>query len=638
MQNLRWVPSLFLLFTTCLLQAQHLQFSPAKPVAGETVTITYDQAASPFAKDAKFRIAACAVDADQLTVTDVAVTVKDGKLTGQYVVPASAKAVYFVPRSTQSDEEDNNGGQGYGTAVYQANRQTPVAGYELTRAAIAGRHFSALRLERNEPEALRLMGEQFAAMKSNTALLTAYAYIANRNKSQEAQAQLKGFVQQTLDNPKAGEDALETALNLSDALEDEELMEAATAKMKKRFPKGKVLWYEKSKGFFDGGMSPDEQKAAVDALAALPKTKSMEDMFGSMVYRVAGSALRSGDMAVFEKYSKMIPNRVMRASLYNSLAWKEAGEGLEEPAGNLDLARKYSLESLQLVEAAMNAPTQAEMYTGYTPGEMKEILQGNYAMFSDSYALALYRSGQEKEALKYQQIACEGQQFKDTETNERYCLYLEKVEGAAKALAATEKFISEGTASPAVKAQFKRLFATSLSSEQAADKYMALLEKEGKVKLLEELKKKMVDEDAPTFALRNLAGETVALESLKGKVVVLDFWATWCGPCISSFPGMQRAQDAHKERGDVVFLFVDTWENGDNKEKNASEFIAKNKYTFNVLMDNDNAVVGKYKVEGIPTKFILDRNGRIRFKSVGYSGNPDALVDEMAFMIELAGQ
>ena len=105
-------------------------------------------------------------------------------------------------------------------------------------------------------------------------------------------------------------------------------MEAATAKMKKRFPKGKVLWYEKSKGFFDGGMSPDEQKAAVDALAALPKTKSMEDMFGSMVYRVAGSALRSGDMAVFEKYSKMIPNRVMRASLYNSLAWKEAGEGL----------------------------------------------------------------------------------------------------------------------------------------------------------------------------------------------------------------------------------------------------------------------------------------------------------------------
>lgn len=638
MQNLRWIPSLLLLFTACLLQAQHLHFFPEKPVAGETVTITYDQAASPFANDTRFRIAACAVDADQLTVTDVVVMAKDGKLTGQYVVPAAAKAVYFVPRSVQSEEEDNNGGKGYGTAVYQANRQAPVAGYDLTRAAIAGRHFSALRLERNEPEALRLMGEQFDAMKSNGVLLNAYAYMANRNKSEAAKAQLNGLIQKTLNDPKAGEDALEIALNLSDALEDEALAESVTAKMKKRFPKGKVLWYEKSKGFFDGGMSPDDQKVAVEALAAMPKTKSMEDMYGSMVYRVASSALRSGDMVAFEKYSKMISNRVMRASLYNSLAWKEAGEGLEKPAGKLDLARKYSLESLQLVEAAMNAPTQAEMYTGYTPAEMKEILKSNYAMFSDTYGLALYRSGQAKEALVYQRIACEGQQFKDTESNERYCLFLEKVEGGVQALAAAEKFIAEGTASPAVKAQFKRLFSTALPSEQAADKYMALLEKEGKAKMLEELKKKMINEEAPVFTLRNLAGETVSLESLKGKVVVLDFWATWCGPCISSFPGMQRAQDAHKEKGDVVFLFVDTWENGENKEKNASEFIAKNKYNFTVLMDNDNAVVGKYKVEGIPTKFILDRNGRIRFKSVGYSGNPDALVDEMAFMIELAGQ
>ncbi|MBK8041896.1 MAG: TlpA family protein disulfide reductase [Haliscomenobacter sp.] len=100
---------------------------------------------------------------------------------------------------------------------------------------------------------------------------------------------------------------------------------------------------------------------------------------------------------------------------------------------------------------------------------------------------------------------------------------------------------------------------------------------------------------------------------------------------------MQRAQNAHQDRGDVVFLFVDTWENG-TERKNAQAFIDKNKYTFNVLMDNDNEVVGKYKVEGIPTKFIIGRDGHIRFKSVGYSGNEDALVDEMSFMIELAGE
>lgn len=79
------------------------------------------------------------------------------------------------------------------------------------------------------------------------------------------------------------------------------------------------------------------------------------------------------------------------------------------------------------------------------------------------------------------------------------------------------------------------------------------------------------------------------------------------------------------------------WERGDGKEKNAADFIAKNKYTFHVLMDNDNAVVEQFKVEGIPTKFVLDKEGKIRFKSVGFDGSDDKLINELSAMIEMAG-
>ena len=93
----------------------------------------------------------------------------------------------------------------------------------------------------------------------------------------------------------------------------------------------------------------------------------------------------------------------------------------------------------------------------------------------------------------------------------------------------------------------------------------------------------------------------------------------------------------------VKFLFVDTWENGDNYEDGVKKFIADNKYTFHVLLDEKNEegrqakVVGSYKVEGIPTKFIIDKNGNIRFKYVGYSGSSEKVLDEVTNMVTLAG-
>ena len=153
-------------------------------------------------------------------------------------------------------------------------------------------------------------------------------------------------------------------------------------------------------------------------------------------------------------------------------------------------------------------------------------------------------------------------------------------------------------------------------------------------------------EESVGFSLKNLEGNEVSLASLKGKVVVLDFWATWCGPCIASFPGMQKAVNKYKNNDKVAFLFVDTWESQetiDQRKKEVSDFIAKNKYNFNVLYDekvkddpSNYVVVNDYKVSGIPTKFIIDKNGKIRFKSVGFGGGEDGLVDEISAMIELA--
>jgi thiol-disulfide isomerase/thioredoxin len=136
----------------------------------------------------------------------------------------------------------------------------------------------------------------------------------------------------------------------------------------------------------------------------------------------------------------------------------------------------------------------------------------------------------------------------------------------------------------------------------------------------------------------DLDGKNINVEDLKGKVVVVDFWATWCGPCKASFPAMQKMVNKYKEDPNIKFVFIDTWEKGENKKKEAADFITTNKYSFHVLLDNEDKVVAQFKVDGIPTKFVIDKNGNIRFKAVGFDGSDDKLVDELTAMIELASE
>ena len=85
----------------------------------------------------------------------------------------------------------------------------------------------------------------------------------------------------------------------------------------------------------------------------------------------------------------------------------------------------------------------------------------------------------------------------------------------------------------------------------------------------------------------------------------------------------------------LLFLLI-PGKSVENKKQNAEDFMKKNNYPFHVLMDDNDKVVADFKVNGIPTKFIIDKAGNIRFKSVGWNGNDDALIDEITMMVEMA--
>ncbi|MGB5105685.1 MAG: redoxin family protein [Candidatus Zixiibacteriota bacterium] len=127
----------------------------------------------------------------------------------------------------------------------------------------------------------------------------------------------------------------------------------------------------------------------------------------------------------------------------------------------------------------------------------------------------------------------------------------------------------------------------------------------------------MMNIPAPEFAFVNLDGETVSLASLRGKVVVVDFWATWCGPCRMTMPLLQEFVE--RKPDGVEFISMDVWEDDTSKVR---PFLADFGYTFNVLYGNSQ-IAGSYEVTGIPTLVIIDKDGIIRYRHVGYDPGAD---------------
>jgi peroxiredoxin/predicted negative regulator of RcsB-dependent stress response len=317
-------------------------------------------------------------------------------------------------------------------------------------------------------------------------------------------------------------------------------------------------------------------------------------------------------------------------------AWKESA-ALSSVEALMEVNKIADAEKLlqPFLNAALDNPPRDR-------NNMKLVNRVPKALFRFKYGIILYKKGEYSKALNY--LDPSNGIAQEPNNREYYPLLLIAVGRNEEAVAAIKIVMNgKGDASDdfmkTASQLFKKYYHNSTSFQQFSDS-VALVKGQTAEKKMSAYK---VNQPASDFSITDVRGKTISLASLKGKTVIMDFWATWCVPCVGSFPGMQRAVNYYKKDTNVVFMFIHTSERSETATEDAISLLTNRHYTFDLFMDlktpatNKNPLLVAFEVKALPTKFVIDKNGIIKFRNSGYVSEYEA-VDEIRAMVDMANK
>ncbi len=536
-----------------------------------------------------------------------------------FKLPATSSVIFFSVSDSKENAVDNNSGKGY--VVYLKDPSSE--GFEKTlleKIRVSGMAVYFLKLDYTPQDMLseyESLFEDYPYLKNESTYAT-YLLIKFQTNKEETRAELIEFAKKMAG--KDDEKSLTAAYSIFSRLDMNEEKEEVEKVALEKYPTGEIA---RTKFMMDYFSVTEKNDTYIS-----DKINEYIELFGEpqeheldfLYLQLITALLDKKDTLSVAKYKDQITDKDLWVSIYNSYAWKASGMDLSSAGTDLDFAEQISRKSLDIIEYQMAQPGADE--------DMNR-LEETHRMCADTYALILYKQKKYDLAFRYQHEIVEEMGNKMyADGKERYAAFAEKAKGPEFAKEYLEKELLAGTDSKVMVEQLQRIYSELNLPEDEFENIQKQYLESAAQKDKDEIIEKYGDIKAIDFTLANLEDQKVSLSDYTGKVVILDFWALWCGPCISSFPGMQELVNKF-ENDNVEFFFINSWESSEpekTKEK-VMEFLEEKGYNFNVLFDYTDEVITKYKIRGIPTRILIDKSGNMK-TIIRYTDDLLALINE----------
>lgn len=615
----------FTLFVACGKTTDRFSFHPAYPQAGQEVTVTYNPSGTPL-EDAKdiLLLAYCFAEETARVANVVEIPmIKSGRdWQSSFLINDTTLSIYIVFNSNRII--DDNEKTGYLVSIYDEN-QKPVKGGLASQAEIS-QNGSMYPFEFwDNPDKAKAYYEKefklYPEQKQNWHIMGSYWYLLYALDKKAATPIIKSELEKLAKVENKSAAALEVLVRWCRKFDEPELSQKYQKELEALAPAEFKVQQHRYQECVREKSTEEKLKLTMAFVQDFPHSYFLENLHRSMLR----AYVENGQLAEAESYFN-IQVKNPSAQLLSSLA----GDMIEN-----DILENRALEIAKLAVEK----TREEMSIADNPGfystkqweeEQNKKLMKALILFGD----ALINSGKIDEAVPVFKEATKLDCWKDRGIPERYCQLLYETGQFEIALAETQKHLGDDPLNENLQSLFQKVQSELNNSDIALQDFLNDAEIEYRADLKKEIESQLVDIPAPLFTLNDLDGQTVRLADYKGKIVILDFWATWCVWCIKGFPAMQKAINKYENDEDIKFLFIDTGESLDRAEDKIQKIIGDNNYSFHVLMDVDGSVSNAFNIPALPTKFIIGPHGNIRFRNRGFD-NDSRLLNEIDLVIEL---